>query len=61
MDSPRSGRGGGFAEEYGGAFDKLIWEPEEFFDDEDRVVAFVSVRTRPPGGGVDLVVRNGHL
>ena len=50
-----------FAEEYGGAFDKLIWEPEEFFDREDRVVAIVSVRSRPPGGDVDLVVRNGHL
>ena len=50
-----------FAEEYGGAFEKLIWEPEEFFDREDRVVAIVSVRSRPPGGAVDLVVRNGHL
>jgi ketosteroid isomerase-like protein len=50
-----------FAEEYGGAFDKLIWEPEEFFDREDRVVAIVSVRSRPPGGDVDLVVRNGHF
>src|SRR3954447_21652845 len=50
-----------FAEEYGGTFDKLIWEPEKFFDREDRVVAFVSVRSRPRGGGVDLVVRNGHL
>jgi ketosteroid isomerase-like protein len=50
-----------FAEEYGGAFDRLIWEPEEFFDHEDRVVAFVSVRMRPPGGALDLVVPNGHL
>jgi ketosteroid isomerase-like protein len=50
-----------FAEEYSGAFDTLIWEPEEFFEREDQVVAFVSVRSRPRGGGVDLVVRNGHL
>ena len=50
-----------FAEEYGSAFDSLIWEPEEFFDREDRVVAFVSVRSRPRGGDVDLVVPNGHL
>jgi ketosteroid isomerase-like protein len=50
-----------FAEEYGGAFDRLIWEPEEFFDREDRVVAFVSVHMRPRGGDVDLVVPNGHL
>jgi ketosteroid isomerase-like protein len=44
-----------------GAFDTLILEPEEFFDGEDQIVAFVSVRSRPRGGGVDLVVRNGHL
>jgi ketosteroid isomerase-like protein len=50
-----------FAEEYGGAFEELLWEPEEFFDRDDRVVVFVSVRSRPRGGGVDLVVRNGHL
>jgi ketosteroid isomerase-like protein len=50
-----------FAEEYGGAFDRLIWEPEEFFDREDRVVAFVNVHLRPRGGDVDLVLPNGHL
>jgi ketosteroid isomerase-like protein len=50
-----------FAEEYSGAFDALIWEPEEFFEREDQVVAFVSIRSRPRGGGVDLVVRNGHV
>lgn len=50
-----------FAEEYGGAFDKLIWEPEKFFDGEDRIVAFVRVRSRPRGGDVDIVVTNGHL
>lgn len=50
-----------FAEEYGDAFDKLIWEPDEFIEGRDRVVVFVNVRSRPPGGSVDLVVRNGHL
>ena len=50
-----------FAEEYGGAFDKLVWEPEEFIESRERVVVFVSVCSRPPGGSVDLVVRNGHL
>jgi ketosteroid isomerase-like protein len=49
------------AEEYSGAFDRLAWEPEEFFECEDRVVAFVSIRSRPRSGGVNLVVRNGHL
>jgi ketosteroid isomerase-like protein len=47
-----------FAEEYGGAIDRLIWEPQEFFDREDWVVAFVNVHSRPRGG---LVVPNGHL
>ena len=50
-----------FAEEYGGAFDRLIWEPQEFFDREDRVVAFVDVHSRPRGSDEDIVVRNGHL
>ena len=51
-----------FAEEYGGAFDKLIWEPEEFFDREDRVVAIVSVSLAFPAvATVHLMVRNGHL
>ena len=50
-----------FAEEYGGPFDRLSWEPEEFFDGEDRVVAFVSVQMRPRGGDVDLVFPQGHL
>jgi ketosteroid isomerase-like protein len=51
----------GFAQEYIGAFDKLLWEPEEFFEGNEQVVVYVSVRSRPRGGGVDLVVRNGHL
>jgi ketosteroid isomerase-like protein len=50
-----------FAEEYAGTFDSLIWEPEEFFERDDQVVAVVSIRSRPRGGGVDLVIQNGHL
>jgi ketosteroid isomerase-like protein len=50
-----------FTDEYIGTFDRLIWEPEAFFEREDQVVAFVSIRSRPRGGGVDLVIRNGHL
>jgi ketosteroid isomerase-like protein len=50
-----------FYEEYGDAFDKLIWEPEEFIEGPDRVVVIVSVCSRPLGGSVDLVVRAGHL
>jgi uncharacterized protein len=51
----------GFAQEFISVFDKLLWEPEEFFEGNDQVVVYVSVRSRPSGGGVDLVVRNGHL
>jgi ketosteroid isomerase-like protein len=49
-----------FLEDYIAAFDTLIWDPEEFFDGGDQVVAFVTSRSRPGGGNVDLVVRNGH-
>jgi ketosteroid isomerase-like protein len=48
-----------FAEDYFAAFDKFIWEPEQFFEGGDQVVAFVTTRARPRGGSVDLVVRNG--
>jgi ketosteroid isomerase-like protein len=50
-----------FSEEYGGSFDRLSWEPEELFERTGQIVAFVGVHSRPPGGSVDLVVRNGHL
>jgi len=50
-----------FLEDFRDMFDGLTWEPEEFFDGEDRVVAFVAVCSRPRNSGVDLVVRNGHL
>jgi ketosteroid isomerase-like protein len=49
------------AEEYNAIFDKLIWDPEEFFERADQVAVFVSIRSRPRGGGVDLVIQNGHL
>jgi ketosteroid isomerase-like protein len=51
----------GLAQGFIDVFDKLLWEPEEFFEGNDQVVVYISVRSRPPGGGVDLVVRNGHL
>jgi ketosteroid isomerase-like protein len=52
-----------FAEEYGGAFGSLTWEPEDFVVGENRIVAIVNVHSRPHGGDDDLgiVVRNGHL
>ena len=38
----------GFAEDYLAAFDKLMWEPEEFFEVGDQVVVFVTSLS-PPG------------
>jgi ketosteroid isomerase-like protein len=49
-----------FLEDYIAAFDKVIWDPEEFFEGGDQVVAFVTSRSRPRGGTIDLLVRNGH-
>jgi ketosteroid isomerase-like protein len=49
-----------FLEDYIAAFDSLVWDPEHFFEGGDQVVAFVTSRSRPSGGNVDLEVRNGH-
>ena len=46
-------------EDYLASFDAFVWEPEEFFEGDDQVVAFVRTRALPRGGNVDLVVRNG--
>jgi ketosteroid isomerase-like protein len=50
-----------FVEDYIAAFGRLIWEPDELFERGNQVVVFVSVRSRPKGGNVDMEVRNGHL
>jgi ketosteroid isomerase-like protein len=50
-----------FAEDLFAAFDTFIWEPEEFFDGDDLVVAYVKVRSRPKGGSFEMEARNGHL
>ena len=42
-------------------FDNLVFEPDEFLENGDQVVALVTTRARPKGGSVDIVVRNGHL
>ena len=49
------------AEDYLAAFEKFIWEPDEFCDNGDQVIALVTIRAQPPGGSVDLVIHNGHL
>jgi len=48
-----------FLEDYLASFDAFVWEPEEFFEGDNQVVAFVRTRALPRGGNVDLVVRNG--
>ena len=50
-----------FAEDYLTAFDTFIWEPDEFFENGDQVVALVTIRAQPRGGSADLVTHNGHL
>jgi ketosteroid isomerase-like protein len=51
----------GVTEDYIGAFEDFVIEPEEFVDVGDHVVAVVTRRGKPKGGSVDMVVRNGHL
>jgi ketosteroid isomerase-like protein len=51
----------GFGEDYIAAFDKMVFEPEEFLENGDQVVVLVTRRARPKGGSADIVVRNGHL
>jgi ketosteroid isomerase-like protein len=50
-----------FAEDLIDALDKLVWEPEEFFDGGDEIVVYLKVRSRPKGGSVDMEARNGQL
>jgi ketosteroid isomerase-like protein len=50
-----------FAEDQIAAFGKLSFAPEEFFEAGDQIVVFVTTRSRPKGGSVDMEVRNGHL
>jgi ketosteroid isomerase-like protein len=51
----------GYLEDYIAAFDTMVFEPEEFFENGDRVVVFVTRRARPKGGSAEIVVRNGHI
>jgi ketosteroid isomerase-like protein len=51
----------GFLKDYIAAFDRIVWEPEEFFESGDHVVVVLTTRSRPKRGSVDMVTRNGHL
>jgi ketosteroid isomerase-like protein len=48
-------------EDFVAAFDTVTWEPDEFFERDDVVVALITVRARPKGASDDLVMHNGHL
>jgi ketosteroid isomerase-like protein len=48
-------------EDFVAAFDTVTWEPDEFLEREDVVVALITARARPKGASDDLVMHNGHL
>ena len=50
-----------YAEDYIAAFDSMVFEPEEFLENDDQVVVLVTRRARPKGGSGEMVVRNGHI
>ena len=43
------------------AFDLWTIEPEEFFENDDQVVAFVKFRLRPKGSAAEFEIRTGTL
>ena len=43
------------------AFDLWVVEPEEFFERDDLVVAFVKFRLRPKGSTAEFEIRIGNL
>jgi len=43
------------------AFDLWVIEPEEFFERDDLVVAFVKFRLRPKGSSAEFEIRIGNL
>lgn len=48
-------------ESYVESFENLRVEPEQFFDNEDRVVVFVRISGQGRGSGVQLEVRPAHV
>ncbi len=40
---------------------KLFWEPTEFFESGDQVVALITTKGRPRGTDADIVTQNGHI
>jgi ketosteroid isomerase-like protein len=50
-----------FFEDFFGAFDEVLAEPEQYFVADDRIVVFVHVRSRPKGSSAWVENRVGHL
>jgi ketosteroid isomerase-like protein len=42
-------------------FEEVAFEPEEFFDRGDQIVALVRFRARPSGSGAAIENRVGHV
>jgi|SRR6185295_9840740 len=42
-------------------YEDTVVEPERFFAQGDRVVAFITIRRRPAGSGAELTIRIGEL
>ncbi len=50
-----------FIEDQIEVFDSWSIEPQEFFESRDQVAVVVTIRARPRGGNVDVVIRTGHV
>jgi ketosteroid isomerase-like protein len=51
----------GFWEEMSTAFEAWTAEPEEFFENADRIAVVVKARMRPEGSSAEIENRTGHL
>jgi ketosteroid isomerase-like protein len=50
-----------FFEDMREPFEEVVVEPDEWFDDGDRIVVFVRIRARPRGSDAVAENRVGHL
>jgi len=49
-----------FLEDMTAPFEETVFEPEEFFERDDRIVVFVHQKARPSGAGRMIENRIGH-
>lgn len=43
------------------AFEEVVVQPEKFFDSGERIVAFVTLRSRPSSSSAVMEIRIGHI